>query len=103
MVCFAYNDYKTWTNPFEISKYLGAYKSLLKGWKNGLDELKTLNDEFLDETITYLEAAYYSFLEDYNQTKYAISVELNNNEIKAKRKDKPNPIKVLFCIEKLVG
>ncbi len=72
MVCFAYDDYETWTNPYPIEIYLSQYEKLLKAWQQGLDEIQKVKmTPLIEEMKIYAEVACSHFKSDYLQTKFA--------------------------------
>lgn len=74
MVCYAFDDYETWTKPYPIAVYLSQYEKLLSEWKDGmrlLDDVAETNETLL-ELQTYAEAAYAHFYADYLQTRFAL-------------------------------
>lgn len=71
MVCYAFDDYETWTNPYPMEVYLSQYEKLLQKWEQGckiLDENIAENDF---ELKLFAKAAYTHFKSDYLQTKFS--------------------------------
>ena len=80
MVCFAFDDYETWTEPYPIDVYLSQYEKLLKLWKEGLSALAGIQTKEktskTEELRLYSETAYAHFYSDYLQTRFSV---LKNN------------------------
>ena len=76
MVCFAYDDYKMWTEPYPVETYLSQYEKLLTKWKEGLTELSGIQTQEktpkIDELRLYAEGAYSHFYSDYLQTRFSL-------------------------------
>jgi hypothetical protein len=71
MVCYAFDDYETWTKPYPIEVYLSQYEKLLKKWEAGY---KLLDENIQDtnfELKLFAKAAYAHFKSDYLQTKFS--------------------------------
>ena len=72
MVCYAYDDFENWTQPYPVDIYLSQYEKLLLEWKKGLDILhRDLAGKF-GELTTFAKAAFAHFKADYLQTKFAM-------------------------------
>ena len=81
MVCYSFDDYKSWLGPYPLEVYFSQYEKLLKSWKQGLEKLKKLADnQLIEELLTFGDVAYYHFLTDVNQTKYSICKRDNKRE-----------------------
>lgn len=85
MVCYAYEDYENWTNPYPVEIYLSQYEKLLKEWGIGCSLLANNKNKAVAELALFAKAAYSHFQSDYLQTKYAYlkeNKERNAEEIK---------------------
>ncbi|MBR2646622.1 MAG: hypothetical protein IKD47_03600 [Clostridia bacterium] len=72
MVCFAYDDYETWIQPYPYETYVSQYEKLLKRWGQGCVELQKLPDEpLVKELKICAETAYLHFEADLLQTQFA--------------------------------
>ncbi len=86
MVCYAFDDYQTWTNPYPVEIYLSQYEKLLLAWEKGLrllpkDEERSLSDAIRNLRF-YAECAYLHFYSDYLQTKFSVlKSDLRNNAL----------------------
>ena len=72
MVCFAFDDYETWTGDYSYEVYISQYEKLLSLWEKGLNLLSQTNDmPLLKELKICAETAYIHFKSDYLQTKFS--------------------------------
>ena len=71
MVCYAFDDYETWTKPYPIEVYLSQYEKLLKKWEMGCKILHENIEENDFELKLFAKAAYTHFKSDYLQTKFS--------------------------------
>lgn len=73
MVCFAFDDYKTWTEKYPYEIFISQTEKMLKKWKEGEDILATLSGKGgeLDDLIRYTRVAYLHLHADLIHTKYA--------------------------------
>ena len=71
MVCYAYDDYMHWTQPYPLDIYLLQYEKLLKAWEDGLVLLGGKPSKNIAELSLFAKAAYAHFKSDYLQTKFA--------------------------------
>ena len=71
MVCYAYDDYEHWTQPYPIDIYLSQYEKLLKEWGKGLDVLDGDVNAEIGALAIFAKAAFSHFKSDYLQTKFA--------------------------------
>ena len=71
MVCYAFDDYETWTKPYPIEVYLSQYEKLLKKWKMGCKLLRENIEENDFDLKLFAKAAYTHFKSDYLQTKFS--------------------------------
>ena len=86
MVCYAFDDYQKWMNPYPYEVYVSQFEKLLKGWKEGLDILKTApSSPRVDELLRCSEAIYIHFKTDLLQSKFSYlkrDKEKNKGELK---------------------
>ncbi len=71
MVCYAYDDYENWTQPYPVDIYLSQYEKLLTEWEKGLALLQGDFCEKVCELMTFAKGAFAHFKSDYLQTKFA--------------------------------
>ena len=71
MVCFAFDDYETWIQPYPYEIYLSQMEKLLRAWGEGLQLLKDAEGALADEVKTCAEVAYLHFKSDFLHTKFA--------------------------------
>ena len=71
MVCYAYDDFEHWTQPYPVDIYLSQYEKLLVEWKNGLDILGGDTSGKVGELSIFARAAFAHFKADYLQTQFA--------------------------------
>ena len=86
MVCYSFDDYETWINPYPVEIYLSQYQKLLKEWERGLAVLKDEQREKLSQLKIFAKAAYSHFKSDYLQTKFSLlkrNIAGNKEEIKS--------------------
>ncbi len=59
MVCFTYDDYETWTNPYGLESYIRQFTLVCEGWQEGIKLLKDVsgNTQF-EECKRMAEGAY---------------------------------------------
>ncbi len=72
MVCYAFDDYESWTKPYPTDVYLAQYEKLLSEWRAGMLVLADGEGEALRDLKTYAEAAYAHFYSDYLQTRFSV-------------------------------
>lgn len=81
MVCYSFDDYKTWTHPYPAEIYVSQFKKLLKGWKKGIESLTALSQTpKIEEILRYAKACYSHFLTDLLQTEFALAKEKGNTK-----------------------
>ena len=79
MVCFAFDDYETWTRPYPLEIYLSQYENLLSKWKLGIDMLAALpQTDAIPEITRYAEVAYLHYRSDLAQTEFAVAKRSGN-------------------------
>ena len=72
MVCYAYDDYESWTTPYPYETYISQYEKLLASWQNGVSILKEIpKNRLIDELLAFAEVAYCHFSADKLQTEYS--------------------------------
>ncbi len=72
MVCFAYDDYESWVEPYGVDIYISQLERLLDLWTGGERELcKLRSTPELQEMGKYASAAFCHFYADYLQTNFA--------------------------------
>lgn len=73
MVCYAFDDYETWTKPYGAETYLAQYRLLLSAWRKGLETLKTCQPSHaVLEMQAFAGAAYAHFTGDALQTEFSV-------------------------------
>ena len=104
MVCYSFDDYKTWINPYPVEVYLSQYEKLLKEWENGCNLLETVKGNDLTQLKIYAKVALSHFKSDYLQTKFAyLKQNRNDNSDKIKQslmEEKENAINLLNLLYK---
>ena len=71
MVCYAFDDYASWIQPYPLQIYLSQYEKLLHKWREGCDLLAGGKGEKAAEIATFAKAAYAHFQSDYLQTQFS--------------------------------
>lgn len=71
MVCYAFDDYETWIEPYPYEVFVSQYGKLLKGWEQGLEKLRCGETREVKELSAYAEAAYIHFKSDLLQTRFS--------------------------------
>ena len=71
MVCYAYDDYENWTDPYPYEVYISQYEKLLQKWEKGCEALKKCESKKAAQLQTFSQAALAHFKSDYLQTKFA--------------------------------
>lgn len=72
MVCYAFDDYETWIEPYPYETYISQYEKLLTLWEKGLELLReTEETPKIKELTAYAEGAYIHFKADYLHTQFA--------------------------------
>lgn len=71
MVCFSFDDYETWIQPYSYEVYTKQFEKLLSAWEKGLQALKGAEGEETKELLIYAETAYIHFKSDLLQTKFS--------------------------------
>lgn len=81
MVCYSFDDWETWSNPYGIDIYLRQMESLTTKWKVALDLLEDIDgNSAVKEFISCARACYCHFLSAYNLaafSKYKLKLEEN--------------------------
>lgn len=82
MVGYSFDDYEKWIKPYSLKTYLKCFKTLLSGWKKGLDILEGMTaDKKISKLYTYAKAVYVIFESDYNQTLFSFyKRDIQNNK-----------------------
>ena len=91
MVCFSFDDYKTYISPYPYDVYVRLYRKLLNRFEKAIAMLeKYISDKDILEIYTYMRVAYVHFKADLLQTRFS------------HYKDKPikNKKILLDCLEK---
>ena len=71
MVCFAFDDYETWIDPYPYEVYVSQFKGLLTLWEKGLQALSGVEGEWAKEVLQCAEVAYIHFKSDLLQTQFS--------------------------------
>jgi hypothetical protein len=71
MVCYGFDDYETWIQPYPYGVFVSQYEKLLKGWEQGLETLRGSEGQEIKELAAYAEAAYIHFKSDLLQTRFS--------------------------------
>lgn len=71
MVCFSFDDYETWIQPYPYPIYISQFEKLLKAWGEGLELLKDAKGQLACEVKTCAEVAYLHFKSDLLHTQFA--------------------------------
>ena len=72
MVCFSFDDYETWIQPFPYEIYVSQYDKLFKAWEEGLRLIAQAEETpLIKELKDYAEAAYIHFKADSLQTQFS--------------------------------
>lgn len=72
MVCYGFDDYETWIEPYPYEVFVSQYKKLVEGWEQGLEKLRCIEDSVgVKELSAYAEAAYIHFKSDLLQTEFS--------------------------------
>lgn len=107
MVCYAFDDYDTWTKPYPVDVYLSQYEKLLKEWNLGLSALGTCCEtQEIKELKIYAKAAYSHFLSDYLQTKFSVLKKGDRkglNELLEQEKQNAQNLLQLYYADNKVG
>ena len=72
MVCYAYDDFESWTQPYPVDIYLSQYEKLLVEWEKGVALLEGNSSKKVHELTIFARAAFAHFKADYLQTKFAL-------------------------------
>ena len=73
MVCFTYDDYDTWCNPYPVDVYLSLAEKQLSLWGQGVEILKSVQgDAIVAELAVMAEASYLHFATLVQQTKFSV-------------------------------
>lgn len=73
MVCYSYDDYETWCNPYPVEIYLSQFEKLLSKWERGCELLEAVaNDEKTAELLLFARFATLMLRADVIHTRYAI-------------------------------
>jgi len=72
MVCFAFDDYETWIDPYPYEVYISQMQKLLSSWAKGVKILQRKGVGMRStELLAYAEAAYIHFKADLLQTEFS--------------------------------
>lgn len=71
MVCYAFDDFASWTHPYPLEIYCSQYETLLKCWQEGCEILEDCKGKKAKEMALFAQAAYAHFTADYLQTKFS--------------------------------
>ena len=72
MVCYAYDDFENWTQPYPVDIYLSQYEKLLAEWGEGVALLEGRGSKMVQELTFFAKGAFAHFKSDYLQTKFAL-------------------------------
>ncbi len=70
MVCFTFDDYEKWTNPYGLEVYISQMEKLTSRWKEGLELLKKAGNPAYEELKRYAEVGYIQFKSAENLAKF---------------------------------
>ena len=101
MVCFAYDDYESWVEPYGIDIYISQLEKLLDLWMDGENELVQLRSTpELQEMGRYASAAFCHFYADYLQTNFAYYKRLGDVEhmLESVTLEKGNALNLLWLM-----
>ncbi|MGI6713600.1 MAG: hypothetical protein ACOX3K_00850 [Bacilli bacterium] len=89
MVCYSFDDYEKWTNPYPSEIYLEELNKVCQGFHDALDILDNIRtNDTLEEAKRYLSAAYIHLKSNDLITRFSVS--------KAKGGDLVTPLKGLY-------
>ena len=72
MVCYAFDDYERWIDPFPYEIYVSQFEKLTKKWEAGLRMLEGVTETpLVRELRIYAEAAYVHFKADLLHTRFS--------------------------------
>ncbi|MBQ8552428.1 MAG: hypothetical protein IJ428_07050 [Clostridia bacterium] len=72
MVCYSFDDYEQWTNPYPIEVYLSQFEKLLTAWDEACDILESAaHDDKIRELALFARFAALQLHADVIHTKYA--------------------------------
>ena len=79
MVCYAFDDYERWANPYPYEVYCSQLQKLISLWQKGVEKLEKLSTTpFIDEIVRYAKVAYCHFTTDLLQTQFAYAKRQND-------------------------
>lgn len=82
MVCYSFDDYKSWVNPYPADIYVAQFKKLLTGWQKGMEILENLSPTpEIKEILRYAKVCYSHFLTDLLQTEFALAKEKGQKDV----------------------
>ena len=105
MVCFAYDDFETWTQKYPYEVFTSQTEKMLSGWRRGIAILKEAAGARgdIDALIRYAETAYIHLHADLIHTKYAYmkrDVKKYKNELIALAKESEEDARTLALLAK---
>lgn len=72
MVCFSFDDYKTYMSPYPYAVYIRQYRKLLNRFEKAIELLeKYIYDKDIREIYSYMRVAYVHFKADLLQTRFS--------------------------------
>jgi len=72
MVNYAYDDYRTWINPYPFEVYISQYKKLINKFEECICILSKLtNNQLIEELLVFSKVALSHFKSDMLQTEYS--------------------------------
>ncbi len=72
MVCYAFDDYERWIDPYPYEIYISQYEKLLPEWEEGLRILESVAETpLVRELRIYAETAYVHYKADLLHTRFA--------------------------------
>ena len=81
MVCYAYDDYESWSVPYGVDVYLSQLEKLLSLWADGIKMLEKVPESpLVSEILRYARVAYLHFDTDRLQTQFALYKQKQNEE-----------------------
>lgn len=98
MVNYAYDDYRTWINPYPFEVYISQYNKLINKFEECICILSKLtNNQLIEELLVFSKVALSHFKSDMLQTEYSKAKE-ENDKVKMKKiveKEKEEVVKLL--------
>lgn len=72
MVCYAFDDYEKWINPYPLEVYLSQFEKVIADWSGGCEMLSSLRgNPLIEELALFARVALLHFRADLVHTRYA--------------------------------